>query len=52
MVERCRDCGKVVDRLDLFPKSRCLECHKRAPEVVWEIRTMTAGKLARIWGAS
>ncbi len=47
----CADCGKVDDALSEFPKSRCLDCHAAAPEVVRELATMTAGDLARMWGA-
>lgn len=47
----CADCGKSIDPLEEFPKGRCLECHAKAPEVREMTRTMTAERLARMWGA-
>lgn len=47
----CTGCGAVVHPLEVFPKSRCLDCHASAPETVRETATMTAEKLARMWGA-
>lgn len=48
---KCQDCGSEVDPLELFPNDRCLNCHSKAPEVRRELATMTAEKLARMWGA-
>lgn len=47
----CTGCRKQVDWLEEFPKQRCLDCHASAPEVQRELRTMTADKLAKTWGA-
>lgn len=51
MVVVCADCGRDVDRLDVFPKQRCLQCHDAAPEVQRAFSTLTGESLARIWGA-
>jgi DNA-directed RNA polymerase subunit RPC12/RpoP len=45
---KCADCGKTVDPLDIFPKDRCLDCHAKATQHM--TATMTADKLARMWG--
>jgi len=29
---KCSECERVVDRMDIFPKGRCLECHARFME--------------------
>lgn len=47
----CADCGREIDELEVFPKGRCLECHAEAPETRHETATMTAEKLAKMWGA-
>jgi protein-arginine kinase activator protein McsA len=47
----CADCGRTIDPLETFPKQRCVECHAVSPEVVEQTFTMTAEKLARMWGA-
>jgi hypothetical protein len=47
----CPDCGRPVAELERFPGGRCLECHASAPETVEETETMTAEKLAAMWGA-
>lgn len=47
----CDDCGATIDPLEVFPRNRCLSCHVKAPEVRRELATMTADKLARMWGA-
>jgi predicted amidophosphoribosyltransferase len=46
----CPDCGAVVRWLERFPKNRCLPCHAKAPETIREAETMTAEKLAGMWG--
>jgi hypothetical protein len=47
----CADCDRTIDPLETFPKQRCVDCHAAAPEVIEQTRTMTATKLARMWGA-
>jgi hypothetical protein len=46
----CSECGREVDDLEVFPKGRCLECHASAPETQHENATMTAEKLAAMFG--
>lgn len=48
---KCKDCGKRIGELEVFPKGRCLECHAKSPEIVIQTATMTGKKLARMWGA-
>ena len=50
MSTQCTDCGRRIDEMDAFPKGRCLDCHAAAPEIQHQTRTMTAEKLARMWG--
>ncbi len=45
----CRDCGKPIEYLTDFPGPRCLPCWR--PIGNREALTMTAGNLARMWGA-
>ena len=45
----CTKCGKEVDPLEVFPGGLCLGCYTPIGEA--EARTMTADKLARMWGA-
>lgn len=46
----CTECGRDdVDPLCVFPGGRCLVCWEPCGEA--EARTMTADKLARMWGA-
>lgn len=47
----CMDCKNLIEPMDVFPKNRCLDCHKIAPEVIRECAEMTGEKLAKIWGA-
>lgn len=47
---KCTECGTEIDPLEVFPKNRCVNCHAKAPEVQRETETMTADKLARMWG--
>jgi hypothetical protein len=49
---KCADCQRDIDQIDVFPKGRCVDCHAKAPEVIRELSTMTAEKLARMWGAT
>lgn len=51
MTTTCSECGREIDELEVFPKHRCLECHAKDPEIQRENETMTAEKLARMWGA-
>ncbi len=44
----CRDCGKQIEPLTEFPGPRCLPCWE--PIGNEEAKTMTAEKLARMWG--
>jgi hypothetical protein len=44
----CIKCQKPVDNLEVFPGPRCLDCWRPIGEA--QARTMTAGKLARMWG--
>jgi hypothetical protein len=48
----CSDCGREVGPLEVFPKRRCLDCHAIAPETIRETETMTAERLAAMWGAA
>ena len=47
----CHDCRADVDPLEVFPRGRCLQCHANAPETVRALSALTAGGLARMWGA-
>lgn len=47
---KCTECGRSIDSLEVFPKGRCLDCHARAPEVIADMETMTAERLAKMWG--
>ena len=47
----CTGCGQGVHPLAIFPKDRCLPCHEKDPQVQRELATMTAEKLAQMWGA-
>jgi hypothetical protein len=42
-------CPNVTTALDVFPGGICLDCYRPHGEALH--RTMTAGKLARMWGA-
>jgi len=44
----CTKCGWVVHPLEVFPGGLCLDCYRPIGER--EARTMTAEKLARMWG--
>ena len=44
----CTGCASPVGYLEVFPGGRCLECYR--PEGERMARTMTAEKLARMWG--
>lgn len=44
----CIDCNADVDNLEVFPGPRCLPCWTPIGDA--EARTMTAEKLARMWG--
>lgn len=48
----CADCGADVDPLDVFPGNRCLDCHAGNPAVRGALATMTADRLARMWGGA
>ena len=43
MIE-CKDCGQSVDKLELFPENRCLECHAKV------FVMPTARELVQMWG--
>lgn len=45
----CAKCKAPTDTLALFPGNLCLTCWTPIGEA--QFRTMTAGKLARMWGA-
>lgn len=45
---KCTQCGEMVDPLAVFPGGICLECYTPVGEALH--RTMTAEKLARMWG--
>lgn len=45
----CAKCGEIVDPLAMFPGGLCLPCWEPIGNA--EARTMTAEKLARMWGA-
>lgn len=44
----CIDCGATVDNLEVFPGPRCFPCYEPIGER--EARTMTAERLAQMWG--
>lgn len=46
---KCSQCKAETDALAVFPGGLCLECWTPIGEA--EARTMTAEKLARMWGA-
>jgi hypothetical protein len=31
-MDKCKECGREVEPLAMFPKGRCLECHAKAHE--------------------
>lgn len=46
----CTKCHAETDELAVFPGGLCLECWRPIGDA--EARTMTAEKLARMWGKS
>lgn len=42
----CSSCPRRIDRLEVFPGGRCLDCHKATRPPM-----PTAHELARVWGA-
>lgn len=46
---RCRDCGKPVDILELFPKNRCLDCYSASQDAEDMMAGMNGDKLAKMW---
>jgi hypothetical protein len=44
----CTKCGKPTHYLAVFPGGICLECYQPIGDA--EARTMTADKLAKMWG--
>lgn len=46
----CKQCNAETDTLALFPGGICLDCYR--PEGERVARTMTAEKLAAMWGGA
>ena len=47
---KCSQCGTETDPLAVFPGGLCLDCWRPIGDA--EARTMTAEKLARMWGGT
>jgi hypothetical protein len=47
---KCKKCHAPVDELAVFPGGICLECYRPEGERIF--RTMTADRLAQMWGGN
>lgn len=43
-MENCTDCKREIDRLEVFPEGRCVECHEKVTPFP------TLEELVGMWG--